>query len=135
MSDEEVLPCPRCGGGVKALLCQNPLCGIAWTSDRSYEAECVARDLAGTRALQMDKDWLPSGAQSSGLENELKSLVYLVRLETVRDVDKALTVAIEGRDTDEYRALGASKAKIERDVLVRFRDWLKELEKAAQENI
>lgn len=142
MSDGDLLPCPRCGGGVKAvvdplwLVCQNVLCGVTWMTQRAYEAECAARDLAGTRAMSLDADWLPSeSGVESGLGQELESLVYLVRLETLRSVEQGLTTAIEGRDTDSYKAQGELKAQIERDVLSAMRSWIRSAQQFAEDKV
>lgn len=140
MSDEKLLPCPRCGGGVKvgpmpySHKCQNNLCGVWWQDARRYEAECVARDLAGTRATQVDADWLPAPERESGLDKELQSLVYLVRLETLRAVENQLTMAIDGRDNPDYKAQGELKANIEREVLMKMRSWIKKMQSIAEEN-
>ena len=129
----EVLSCPRCGGGVEEyfddeLKCLNKLCAAWWSTGAVYERECIARDLAGTRAVKTTEDWLPQNKNDrSGLAEELESLVYLVRLETLREVDKGLTAAIKGRDTDAYTSHSPLKAQIERDVLLAMQKWIREL--------
>lgn len=96
--------CPRCGGEVhdisSVFQCVAGSCRAYWTNGKSYTDECIARDLAGTR-----KRFDPNGEfKIAGLEDQLSALIKLVRLNTLKEVEEATTLAIRGRKPVDNQA-------------------------------
>lgn len=94
--------CPRCAWeventGVDEWTCENGGCPGFWASARGWEKECIARDVAGTRAKVSDKDWL-EGKGGSSLRGDLNELAMLIRVLAFDEVRRAVAASIEGRE-------------------------------------
>jgi hypothetical protein len=111
--------CPRCGDEVrlfsKGLQCQTPGCGAYWSSIRAFQSECTARDLSGTRKKKGQ-----STPDSDKLKAQLDELVAAVRLNTLKEVHEAVSMAISGRDQKKIAE------RMEARVLIKMKEWIRE---------
>lgn len=128
--------CPRCGGGLEVkssseVSCLNPSCATCWMDVRTWQRECIARDLAGTRKMKVGPEYV-----TDQLTTDITELVALVEYVTYENVLKNLRVAIEGRQTASYRAKnGAASTASEVKALQSMYGWaLKQSEKYGKED-
>lgn len=126
--------CPRCGAVVKVntvgdVICPNDAtCGTIWTSKKSFDHECVARDLSGKKSKKFGKDYLEMGGAEGTVGSDLAELVQLVSFITMQTVYDAVVTSIKGR---EHMISGAATSR-ERErfrnevsALAGMRDWIR----------
>lgn len=125
MSIDMAEGCPKCGDTVgmfsRGYLCKSSKCGGYWVSVKDFERECIARDLAGTRAKSKKEQVAPEE-----LKDQLDALVDLVRLNTLKEIDEVLSAAIDGRKKNEDDTFADQVRKgFESNGLKSMREWLR----------
>jgi hypothetical protein len=129
--------CPRCGSETVSttsdkVACIDPdgKCGAVWMDFRSWERECIARDLTGTRKRKVGKEYLTAGAgEPESLQRDLHELVSLVALMSLQQVNENLTLAINGRRdiiNHNLATAGLYEEKLDHEInaLVKMQSWL-----------